>query len=293
MEHSTPGSGNLRSHLVAENGGFPEPPPGGAVRVVRAAHQACGTGTEIRLPDALPAEVVRRVRCSGCGQKYSSLLVKDVTAALAVAPPVAAPPEPQRRWPSWVLAGASAVFAAAAVIATLALIQELGEDSADGGGSDSEAGATTDSAELVQESNFTLAIPPGWQRSNPPRGATFAAEISRADATLWIKRDESLSVRRFERQSLKRLKQVAGNARVQSRTPSPTDAGAVIRLLGDARSGQDGRVEYEATVRSANPFHYYLVTSEQPGANALARRGVRLVHGSFIPTPTGANKGTE
>jgi hypothetical protein len=327
MEHSIPGSGDLRSHLVAENGGFPEPPPGEPVRVVRAAHQACGTGTEIRLPAALTAEVVRRVHCSGCGQEYSSLFVEDVAAALAVAPQVAAPAEPQRRRPSWILAGASAVFAAAAVIATLALIQELDEDpaggtqqaaetapaadaggrpdaeappepgggaqSSNGSGSDGEGGATSESAELVQESNFALAIPPGWQRSDPPRGATFSAKINGADATLWIERDQSLSVRKFERQSLKRLKQVAGNARVESRTPSPTDAGAVIRLLGDARSGQGGRVAYEVTVRSATPFHYYLVTSQQPGANALARRGVRLVHGSFIPSPTVANKEAE
>ena len=123
--------------------------------------------------------------------------------------------------------------------------------------------------------------------------ATFSAKINGADATLWIERDQSLSVRKFERQSLKQLKQVAGNARVESRTSSPTDAGAIIRLLGDARSGQGGRVAYEVTVRSATPFHYYLVTSQQPGANALARRGVRLVHGSFIPSPTVASKGAE
>jgi hypothetical protein len=52
------------------NGGFPEPPAGESVRVVRCTHTTCGGETRIRLPRELPAEAVRRVVCDGCGHAY-------------------------------------------------------------------------------------------------------------------------------------------------------------------------------------------------------------------------------
>ncbi len=330
--------------LGDQNGGFPEPPPGEPVRVVRAAHATCGADTEIRLPGSLAATVVRRVVCSGCAEPYWSDYVEDLgTPAFAAA---------RRRRPGWTVAAASLLAAAAAVVAALLLIQggsdepaegtlqgaasagqgAEGSDEGSGGGGDNQGGgqgegaggnqadrqrgdggggnqdsgggrgngggdggAAPGNARLARESNFTLAIPPGWERSNPPRGATFAVSSSSggADATLWVERDRTLSVREFESQSLERLKRVAGNARVASRTPAPTDAGTVIRLRAGAPAGQGGRIEYKVTLRAAGPFRYYLVTSEQPDARRAARSGVRLVHGSFIPEPEGAKKGGE
>ena len=343
MELSHAGLSDPTGHIAAPNGGFPEPPPGEPTRIVRATHPACGAATEIRLPGPLPADVVHRVLCSGCGQAFASELVEDVTARPALA-------GPDRRRPGWILAFGTALLAAAAVIAALFLIQSATEDpvatssqatsevpsgspdagtgrtedpgggpgsgqgqgedqgsgdqtgsgtgdgsggqegSADGAGS----GADANSAELVREQNFVLALPSGWQRANPPRGATFAARSRHdADATLWVERAPKLSVRKFEAESIRRLKRVARNVRVESRTPSPTDAGGVINLLGNAPSGKGGRVTYEVTLRAVGPFRYYLVTSTQPGARPAAREGVRLVHGSFVPDPTGASKGSE
>jgi hypothetical protein len=60
------------------NGGFPEPPEGGVVRVVRARHEACGRDTPIRLPGALPTGAVRRVLCQGCAQAFEPPSVEEI-----------------------------------------------------------------------------------------------------------------------------------------------------------------------------------------------------------------------
>ena len=79
------------------NGGFPEPPRGAVVRVVRAEHAACGHATRVRLPAQIPAASVRRVVCAGCARAYDAArvieleLVPDPPAQLE---PVAVLPEP-------------------------------------------------------------------------------------------------------------------------------------------------------------------------------------------------------
>ncbi len=52
------------------NGGFPEPYARLSVRLVRVNHRACGEGTMIRIPVAVPAEAIRHVVCSGCQQEF-------------------------------------------------------------------------------------------------------------------------------------------------------------------------------------------------------------------------------
>lgn len=64
--------------LLELNGGFPEPPAGARVRVVSARHEACGETTRLRLPEALPAQTVRRVVCQACAQPFESPAVVDV-----------------------------------------------------------------------------------------------------------------------------------------------------------------------------------------------------------------------
>jgi hypothetical protein len=63
--------------LEAANGGFPEP-PAGPVRVVAARHDGCGEATRVRLPSALPARVVRRLRCAGCDVTYEAESVREL-----------------------------------------------------------------------------------------------------------------------------------------------------------------------------------------------------------------------
>ncbi len=62
----------------ATNGGFPEPPASVPARVVAAHHAACGEATRVRLPSALPAGAVRRLRCAGCAQDFDAELIEEL-----------------------------------------------------------------------------------------------------------------------------------------------------------------------------------------------------------------------
>jgi hypothetical protein len=195
---------------------------------------------------------------------------------------------------SW--AWASIPLAAILVIAALALIQSGPQEplverqaTSGGGGRGSTAGA----ARLVRAPGFSLAIPPGWERTNPPGGASFTAVSTdgKADATLWVERDRDLTLSEFEAQSLAQLREVAGSARVENRVTAPTQAGTVIRLRADAPAGELGTVPYEVTLRAVGPYRYYLATSVQPDASRQARRGVALIHGSFVPEPGPSERG--
>ena len=75
--------------------------------------------------------------------------------------------------------------------------------------------------EFVRESSFSLALPAGWERIEPPAGATFAAvaKDGSADATLWIKQDPKLDFPSFISQSLTQLETLAGSAQIVDRTP--------------------------------------------------------------------------
>lgn len=301
MEASYPRLTNAHGYVGAENGGFPEPPPGERVRLVRVAHGVCGAETRIRLPGSLSADVVRRVVCSGCAEPYACGFVEDISPNVPIVP-IGEPIIPLSRR---ALAYASVPLAAAAVIIALLLIQGRADETgmettvqpgnATGGEGQAQAGDPPGNAELVRESNFTLAIPPGWERSTPPRGATFAATASdgSADATLWIEQDPNLTIGEFEAESLERLDRIAENVRVEERILAPTDADTVIRLRADAPAGEPGLIDYEVTLRTAGPFRYYLVTSTQPDASSVAGSGVQLIHGSFIPGATDANTGGE
>jgi hypothetical protein len=110
-----------------ENGGFPDPPPGEPVHVVRCSHLACGAETRIRLPGSVPASAVRRVVCAGCARPYETATVEEVEAARP------RPPRPPRRWrrrwldrpPSrrWTLVAVP--IAAVAVFAALILVNKV------------------------------------------------------------------------------------------------------------------------------------------------------------------------
>ena len=108
------------------NGGFPEPPNGEAVRLVRCEHGSCGAATRVRLPRVLSATVVRRVVCDGCREPFECDHVLDV----GVVHPTRADPSPLPGGPSSLRGRAwqylSVPFAAVMVGGALALIQGLG-----------------------------------------------------------------------------------------------------------------------------------------------------------------------
>ncbi len=111
---------------AANNGGFPEPPAGEAVRLVRCQHDACGAPTRVRLPQALPATVVRHVVCDSCREPFESDQVFDVGVAQPASPNGAhvpgVPVTPHGH--AWRYLGVP--VAAAAVGGALAVIQRLG-----------------------------------------------------------------------------------------------------------------------------------------------------------------------
>ena len=287
-----PGDPPLAGVAALPNGGFPEPPPGAPVRVVRAEHQACGAETRVRLPSPLPAVAVRRVVCQGCAQPYEAQTVEELEedADLAEASQKPWIRDPHSRGFRILSLGVGAAL----VIGALALIQGAGESdepvaapasqapAADVGGRRGDA-----SAKLIRQSSFSLALPPGWQRTDPPRGATFAAVApgNQADARLWVTSNPKLSFAAFQADSLEQLRSLAGSAKVVDQVTGPSADDTVVTLAADAPPGSPA---YKVTLRASGPYRYYLATTIQPDAGHAAASGVSLIQTSFVPTGTGS-----
>ena len=257
------------------NGGFPEPPAGEPVRVVRSSHLTCGTQTRIRLPRRLPAEAVRRVVCDGCGHAYASHEVEEIEARGGSLG--------RRHARAWRIA--SVPIAAAAVLGALLLIRGLDDDGAAERTADGSA-APTGEAQVVREPTYTLALPAGWERTDNPQGASFAAasDDGTGEASLFITRDPRLDFAAFEARSLNQLRELAGGAEVTDRVPGPTPEETVVRLASGDAPPADGP-EYEVTLRASGPYRYYLSTTLAPGASDVSREGASVIHGSFLPEP--------
>jgi hypothetical protein len=291
------------------NGGFPEPVAGEPVRLVRARHDACGASTRVRVPQALPARAVRRVVCESCRQPFACDGVDDGgIVAGGSGSGAGAAGAGRSRVPAWLTDPQSGVWkylsipvAAAAVILALVLLQGSGDsdqnssssaapsglEAGAGGAGGAEASGSNNGAELVKGSSFTLALPPGWARTEVQNGATFAASARDGGATanLWVQRDPSLDFPKFEAQSLAQLRQAAGSASVANRTPGPTADSTIVTLAAD--SPPPGAPAYEVTLRLAGPYRYYLATTVEANASREAADGAELIHSSFVPVATG------
>jgi hypothetical protein len=266
------------------NGGFPEPPSGDPVRVVRAAHSACGGETRIRLPAYLPPRAVRRAVCERCAESFACEEVVELERPREF-PRLPPPDSSVWRWLGMPLA-------AAAVVGALLFAQ--GDKRAPapvtvGAPGTESSGAASGAAQFVSEPGFSLALPPGWEQTDPEGGATFTAAATEgtADATLWIERAPDLSFAEFEARSLEQLRSLTGNARVVERVAAPSAAGTVVRLRAEAPEGSGASAPYDVTLRAAGAYRYYLATTIQPGASPATRRGAELVHGSFVPERDG------
>lgn len=275
----------------AGNGGFPEPPDGEAVRVVHRSHGACGSRTRIRLPSALPEWSVHRVLCDGCHESFEpepeetgsvrggpplDERVRELLAELPL-PDLSGVPR-ERIW-AW----ASVPLAVLGVIAGLALVQ--GSDSAPTPSAAASQSSTGSDAKFIEQPGYSLALPAGWKRTQPPKGAVFAAESEdgMADATLWIERAPKLSFDRFEQRSLQQLSELGGQARVIDRVEGPTVETSIVELRADAPVANGVTAPYRVTLRAAGPFRHYLVTVTQPGASSDLLADAELIHGSLRP----------
>lgn len=136
--------------------------------------------------------------------------------------------------------------------------------------------------ELIQGSSFRFALPSGWEQVDPPDGATFSAiaPAGDADLTLWIEEDPKLTLDRFVKRSLLQLESLAGSARVVEQVSAPTPEDTVVRLAADSPTGQP---TYEALLRIAGPYRYYLATTLEPDASADAISDVELATKTFTP----------
>jgi hypothetical protein len=283
--------------VVDPNGGFPEPPAGARVRVVGARHDACGETTRVRLPAGLAPQTVRHVVCHSCAQPFDAPEVEDIGLERSLLARLRLPDPQGKVWRYL-----SVPLAAVAVVGALLVIQGSGEqqagptpaasddapaDAVAGGHAKAAAGGAgasrhSNDARFVRESTFAVALPPGWQRTTPAAGATFAASApnGEADATLWVERDPGLDFPSFEARSMDQLRQLAGSAHIVDRVAAPTADASVVTLAADAPPNAP---RYEVTLRASGPYRYYLATTVQPDASAVAADGADLIHGSFQP----------
>ncbi|MDQ3728816.1 MAG: hypothetical protein M3355_04440 [Actinomycetota bacterium] len=295
------------------NGGFPLPAPGGSERLVESGHDGCSGRTRVRLPTALPTRAVRRVVCEHCAETFDAAEVVEIQpgrkrlsfpALPAISLPARLPSRPNVSMPAGLDARwLTLPVAALAVFVVLSLMREDNpttqsipaaaeapdEQAAKAGGPDKSKAAgraqtpvvPTD-AQLVAESTFSLALPPGWDRVTPAAGATFAAVSpdSSADATLWIQSDPKLDMAAFEANSLEQLEVLAGSARVVDRQLGPTVESSSITLA--PKGAPDGIPAVKVTLRGSGDNWFYLATTIQPGASAGAVAGVELIQGSFV-----------
>jgi hypothetical protein len=140
---------------------------------------------------------------------------------------------------------------------------------------------------LVQASTFRLALPAGWERVNPPSGATFKAVSpdGGADATLWIERKPGLAFDAFVARSARQLEALAGTEPEEVvRVPAPNLEDSIARLTADAPPGQPS---YQVTLRAAGDYRYYLAVSIQPDASAKEADDANLLSGSLAPGGSG------
>jgi hypothetical protein len=285
------------------NGGFPEPPAGTPVRVVRCTHRECGAETRIRIPEVLPAAAVHHVVCEGCQQPYDPPVggvardplgsIADVAWSVwdrlldardAVAERLAGV-ERAQVW-TW----ASIPIAALAVVAGLALLQGGSTDSAPAV-SIPKAARDAGQAEFVRGAGFSLALPAGWKETDPPDGAAFAARSKDglADATLWIEDDPDLSFRDFEQRSLAQLGEIAENPRIVDRVQGPSVESTITELRADAPVADGVTAPVRVTLRGAGDYRLYLSTVTKPGADARTSAGIETLHASLRPDVAAAD----
>ena len=285
--------------------------------MVEATHAGCVARTRVSLPAALPVRAVRRIFCEHCEQLCEAAAVSEVRPGLGERLRSLIPSLPALSLPSASVPLGGAVPGRPALAhaprrrdrrlrgpepsegrrrpGARADVDRRGREGGQGsrpreGRREGRKGATAPAkaavpadAQLVSESTFSLALPPGWDRVNPAAGATFAAVSSdgTADATLWIQDDPKLDFATFEASSLQQLETLAGSARVVERNVGPSVQASSITLA--PKNVPEGAPTYEVVLRGSGDNWYYLATTHQASAPADAIAGVDLIQGSFLP----------
>jgi len=139
--------------------------------------------------------------------------------------------------------------------------------------------------QFVKERGFQIALPDSWHRTNPPKGASFAAvsDDGLGKATLWVDRNAKLDFDEFVDQSLAGLENLGDNAKVTDRVDGPTPETSIAVLEADVPIDGGVAGPYRVTLRAAGPYRYYLATAIGAGAPPRLIADAELLSTSFRP----------
>jgi len=180
-------------------------------------------------------------------------------------------------------AWASIPLAMLGVIAGLALLR--GESTLPAQSPSPVAESGPADATFIEQPGYSLVLPEGWEQTQAPDGAAFAAESKdgMADATLWIERDPKLSFKQFEQRSLAQLAGIAEQPKVVDRVNAPTIEGQIVELEAASPVGDGVTAPYRVTLRAAGPYRHYFATLQQAGADPQTIADIELMHNSLRP----------
>ena len=145
--------------------------------------------------------------------------------------------------------------------------------------------ATAADPRPIDEAGFSISMPAGWERAEPPKGASFAAESADglATSTLWAEKAPGLDFDAFTAQSMENLDEIGTHVRISDEVDGPSNAARITELRAEVPL--DGGVDaaYQVVLRAAGPYRYYLATSLQPGASAQLVADAELLGATFRP----------
>lgn len=130
------------------------------------------------------------------------------------------------------------------------------------------ASPATAAPSYVSESDFSLSLPEGWERTETPDGSSFSAVSpdGLAESTLWVDRNADLGFNAFVEQSKISLDEIAAGVRVTDTVDGPSMESKIAELRAEVPLDGGLAAAYRVTLRAAGPYRYYLATSVQPGA---------------------------
>jgi len=147
------------------------------------------------------------------------------------------------------------------------------------------APATAADPRPIEEADFSISMPAGWERAEPPKGASFAAESADglATTTLWAEKAPGLDFEAFTAQSMEDLDEIGTHVRISDEVDGPSNAARITELRAEVPL--DGGVDaaYHVVLRAADPYRYYLATSLQPGASTQLVADAELLGTTFRP----------
>lgn len=178
----------------------------------------------------------------------------------------------------------TAVLGVLVAVAAVLLLSG-GGDAASPRAANGSVGTVSGEPALIDETGFSLSLPAGWKRVDPPKGASFAADSADglAKTTLWAERAPGLGFDAFVAQSMDNLDEIGSNVRISDEVEGPTLTSRITELRAEVPLDGGLSAAYQVVLRADGPFRYYLATSLQPGSTPQLLADAELVGTSFRP----------